>query len=125
MQVIDSTGRVLDAAYSVVPYGSRLALIMESRSGKSGNNPGRNSEYNPALVILLERLGRCDATMLDAFVDSKKTQNLGTPEDERRIVQGPIKLAAELDKESLRLRMGRAQARIAQATDATKGGNAT
>jgi len=125
MRPFDATGNTLDATYSVVPDGGRVALIMESRSGRAAGSPGRNADYNPALATLLERLGRLDATLVDALVDSRTTQALGTPEAERRIVAGPIRLAQVPDLAALRVQMGTAQAKVAQAPDATKGGNST
>lgn len=125
MQPFDAAGNVLNARYSVIPDGTRVALIMESRSGRAAATPGRNADYNPALAILLERLGRLDATLADALVDTRRTQMLGTPEAERRIITGPIRLAQVPDVEALRVRMGTAQAKVAQTADATKGGNST
>ena len=47
------------------------------------------------------------------------------PESDRRLISAPIRLAEIPDLEALRRRMGTAQAKIGQAPDATKGGNAT
>jgi hypothetical protein len=113
MRPFDAAGNVLNATYSVEPDGTRLALIMESRSGRTAGAPARNADYNSALTILLDRLGRLDATILDALVDSERTQRLGTPEAQRRIIPGPIVIADERDLEALRQRMGSAQARVA------------
>jgi hypothetical protein len=125
MRPFDAAGKVLDATYSVIPDGTRLALIMESRSGSAAGRPGRNADYNRALTLLLERLGRLDATLVDGFVDSRITQVRGTPQAERRILAGPIRLAHVPDPEALRVQMGTDQAKVAQAPDATKGGNST
>ena len=91
----------------------------------SGSRPPRNPDYNHALTVLLTRLGMLDAVLVDALVDSRHTQQLGVPEADRRLIETPIRLALEPDVDALRRRMGTAQARIAQAPDATKGGNAT
>ena len=125
MQVHDAAGRPLNATFSTEPEGNRVALIMESRSGRAAGRPGRNADYNPALTLLLERLARLDATLVDALVDSRKTQALGIPEMKRRLITEPIKLALAPDMEALRVQMGTAQAKIAQEPDATKGGNST
>lgn len=125
MQVIDSVGKLLDATYLVQRSGNRLDLIMESRSGRSGGNPGRNSDYNPALTLLLERLGDLKATMLDAWVDSGRTQALHIPEEGRRTIRAPIRLDEVDDIDALRVQIGRAQAEIAQASGAATGGNRT
>ena len=47
------------------------------------------------------------------------------PEADRRLIDAPIHLALEPDMEALRRRLGTVQAKIGQAPDATKGGNAT
>jgi hypothetical protein len=125
MQVTDRAGRALNATFSAEPEGGWIALIMDSRSGRAAGRPGRNADYNLALAVLLERLARLDATLADALVDSRKTQALGTPEAERRLITEPVRLALVPDLEALRIRMGTAQAKIAQEPDATKGGNST
>jgi hypothetical protein len=125
MQVLDAAGRLLNATFSAEPEGDWVALIMESRSGRAAGRPGRNADYNPALTLLLERLARLAATLVDVLVDSRKTQALGIPEAERRLITEPVQLALVADMEALRVRMGTAQAKIAQEPDATKGGNST
>ena len=94
MQVLDAAGRPLNATFSAEPEGDWVALIMESRSGRAAGRPGRNADYNPALTLLLERLARLDATLVDALVDSRKTQALGIPEVERRLITEPVRLCA-------------------------------
>jgi hypothetical protein len=117
MHMVDDHSRVLDAEY--------LALIMESRSGISGRRAARNPDYNRGLTILLARLGKLNAVLVDALVDSRHTQDLGLPEADRRLIQAPVRLALEPDTDALRRRLGTAQAIIAQTPDATKGGNST
>jgi 5-methylcytosine-specific restriction enzyme A len=125
VQLLDDDGRRLDAEYLAEPDGSYIALIMESRSGMSGSRPPRNPDYNQALTVLLARLGQLNALLVDAVVDSRHVRDLGLPESERRLIPAPVRLATEPDVAALRRRMGTAQAKIAQAPDATKGGNST
>jgi Protein NO VEIN, C-terminal/EVE domain len=125
VHLVDERGHAVDAEYHVETDGGHLALIMESRSGMSGRRAPRNPDYNRALAILLARLGRLNAVLVDALVDSRHTQDLGVPEADRRLIQAPIRLALEPDADVLRRRLGTAQAKIAQAPDATKGGNST
>lgn len=125
MQLVDDGGRVLEAEYAVVPDNPYLALVMDSRSGGSGSRQPRNPDYNPALTVLLERLARLDATLVDALVDSQRTRELGLPEADRRLIAESIRLATVSDMEALRRSMGTMQAKIGQAPDAAKGGNAT
>ena len=125
MHLVDDSGRALDAEYLVEADGRHLALIMESRSGMSGRRASRNPDYNRALTILLARLGMLNAVLVDALVDSRHTQDLGLPEADRRLIHAPIRLELEPDASALQRRLGTAQAKIAQAPDATKGGNST
>ena len=125
MYVVDDRGGALVAEYSVEADGGHLALIMESRSGSSGSRVARNPDYNQALTVLLARLSKLDAVLVDALVDSRYTQDLGLPEADRRLISAPIRLALEPDPDSLRRRLGTAQSKVAQAPNATKGGNAT
>lgn len=125
MQVIDASGRLLDATYFIEPAGDAVDLIMESRSGGSDGRPGRNTDYNPALTLLLERLAALGASILDAWVDSKRTRDLQIPEEERKLVATPVRLRGVGDIDALRLEMGKAQADIAQASGSAKGGNRT
>ena len=125
MHLVDDHGRVMDAEFLVEADGGHLALIIESRSGSSSGRAARNPDYNRALTILLTRLGKLNAVLVDALVDSRYTQDLGLPEADRRLIQAPVRLALEPDPEALRRRLGTAQAKVAQAPDATKGGNAT
>lgn len=56
MHLVDDHGRAMEAEYHVEADDGHLALIMESRSGMSGTQAPRNSDYNRALTILLARL---------------------------------------------------------------------
>lgn len=127
MRVIDGAGKQLDANYSVVPDGIRLALIMDSGGGGGTRDgrPGRNSDYNDALELLLQRLGRLEARVLDALVDSSYTRRLGIPEADRSLIRAPVQLKEVQSVHELRLQMGRVQQRVTQAPNAAKGGNAT
>lgn len=125
VQLRDDDGRVLDAEFVIEPDGPNLAVIMDSRSGGSGSRPPRNPDYNRALAVLLTRLGQLDAVLVDALVDSRHTRELALPELARRLIEAPIHLADVPDVDTLRRRMGAAQARIAQAPGAVKGSNTT
>ena len=124
-RLVDDHGQSLDAEYRVEADGGQLALILESRSGMSGARPPRNPDYNRAETVLLTRLAALKAVLTDALVDSRYTQQMGVPEADRRLIESPIQLARVADMDVLRRRMGAAQARIAQAPGATKGGNTT
>src|ERR1700735_3316504 len=104
MQVLDAAARLLNATFSAEPEVDWVALIMESRSGRAAGRPGRNADYNLALTLLLKRLARLDATLVDVLVDSRKTQALGIPEAERRLITKPVQLALVADMEAFRVR---------------------
>jgi Domain of unknown function (DUF3883) len=125
VHLVDDSGRALDAEYLVEADGVHLALIMESRSGMSGKRTPRNPDYNRTLTVLLARLGALNAILVGALVDSRHTQNLDMPEADRRLIRAPIRLALEPDAGTLRRQLGTAQAKIAQAPDATKSRNST
>jgi hypothetical protein len=125
VQLRDDDGHVLDAEFVIEPDEPYLAVIMDSRSGGSGSRPPRNPDYNQTLTVLLTRLGRLHAVLVDALVDSRHTRELALPEADRRLIEAPIHLADVPDMDTLRRRMGAAQARIAQAPGALKGGNTT
>jgi len=125
MRLTADDGRVLDAEYTAQADGPHVAVIVSSRAGPSGSRPPQNPDYNPALTLLPERLGQLGAVLAGALVDSRHTRALGLPESERRLIEAPVRLAAEPDMNALRLKMAAAQARIGQAPGAAKGGNTT
>jgi hypothetical protein len=102
VHLVDDHGRVVDAKFLVEADGGHLALMMESHSGSSSGRAARNPYHNQALTLLLTRLGKLNAVLVDALVDSRCTQDLGLPEADRRFIQAPIRLALEPDPEALR-----------------------
>ena len=66
MHLVDDGGKELVADYYGEPDGALVALILNSRSGRSGRQPARNKDYGPALNVLLTRLRRLDAVVVDA-----------------------------------------------------------
>jgi hypothetical protein len=56
------------------------------------------------------RLGRLDALLADALVDSRHAHELGVPAADRHIIEAPVRLALEPDLKALRRRMGTVQA---------------
>jgi hypothetical protein len=122
VHLVDDRGQELVADYYGEPDGGHAAVILNSRSGRSGGKPARNKDYGPALNVLLSRLGRLDAVLVDALVDSSDTQQQGLAEADRRIIEPPIRLALVPDVNALRLEMGRKQARVGRASRASRGG---
>jgi hypothetical protein len=125
MLATDDNGRVLNAKYAVEADRGLLALVLESAGGATGGRAARNTDYRPALAVLLTRLRDLDCVIQDALVDSGFTQQKGIEEAQRRLVDSPIRLSDEPDIEALRLRLTSAQAKIGQAPDVSKGGNSS
>ncbi|MCG5450783.1 protein NO VEIN domain-containing protein [Micromonospora hortensis] len=119
----DDRGRVLDAEYSVEPDGGQVAVILESMSGRADGRPPRNTDYRPALELILKRLKERGAVIEAAIVDSRRTQML--PESSRSLIMEPIPLVDAQDLHALRRRLTNAQTTIGQAPDARRPGNST
>jgi hypothetical protein len=123
--MVDDRGHPLDADYYGEPDGPYIALILKSRSGSGQNppQPTRNRDYNPALGLLLARLGELGAVLVDVLLDTDYvTQRLGMPEADRRLIKSPIQLALEPDMALLRRRIGNAAAKIGRTSETSRGG---
>src|SRR5258708_28932259 len=117
MHVWTAKDAPLNATYSVVPDGDVLALIMESRGGGAdiaAGIPGRNADYNEALDVLLGRLRQFGASILDALVDSRRTQTLGLAPAARWILSGPGRLAGLAGLAAVMVALGRQPGRSGQ-----------
>jgi hypothetical protein len=119
--MVDDRGHELDADYHGEPDRPHIALILESRSGRNPPQPPRNGDYNPALELLLARLGKLGAVLIDVLLDTGYTQRLGMPEADRRLIKSPIPLALEPDMALLRRQIGNAQAQIGRTSDSKVG----
>jgi hypothetical protein len=120
--MVDDRGHELDADYHGEPDGPHIALILESRSGRNPPQPPRNGDYNPVLELLLARLGKLDALLVDALLDTGYTQRLGMPEAARRLIKSPVPLAQEPDTALLRRQMGNTQAQIGRTSEGSRSG---
>jgi hypothetical protein len=119
-----ANGEVLDAEFSVVDADGHLDLILESAGGNSAGRPARNPDYRETLGLLLYRLRGHDATIEDALVDSRYTQQEGIPAAERRLIDGPVRPADVEDLTMLRGQLNTRQSHIGQMPGAS-GGNTT
>jgi hypothetical protein len=121
--MVDDRGQPLDADYYGEPDGPHIALILKSRSGRDPPEPPRNGDYNPALELLLARLGTLGAVLVDVLLDTDYvTQRLGMPEADRRLIKSPIRLAVEPDMALLRRRIGNAAAKIGRTSETSTRG---
>ncbi|MGC4796922.1 protein NO VEIN domain-containing protein [Micromonospora saelicesensis] len=117
----DDDGRVLNAEFAVELDGSGLVVILESAGGTSSTGPSRNSDYIPALELILARLRMLGAVLVSGVVDSRKTGHL--PESERTVLDRPLRLSVVDDLAALRLQLTSRQGRIGQTPNAPKAGN--
>ncbi|RJO78861.1 HNH endonuclease [Nocardia panacis] len=121
MKVIDSLGRPLNAEYSVETDDGRLALILESSSGRGKGRTRRNGDYGSALELLLDRLKQQAAVLVSALVDSRNTRSL--PVADRRLIDKPVELAGVTDIPKLCKDLRNAQRPIGRKSEATTHGN--
>lgn len=124
MLVFDEQGLPLDAHFSVEDRAGQTVIVFESRGGGRDTAISRNQDYNPGLELLLARLGRAGATLLDAYVDSARVQSL--PLDARRLLTGDLPLdLANAEANELRLKLTRDQRPIGRVPGAQGAGNRT
>ncbi|MFD0687368.1 DUF3883 domain-containing protein [Actinomadura fibrosa] len=127
MQALADDGEKLDAEYSVEvePGGRHLSLVLESQSGANHGrgHPARNSDYLRTLDLLLVRLKRLNAVLVDGLVDTRATRSL--PEADRRLFPAAIRLADEHDLKDLRVLLCRAQREVGREPGAPQGRNNT
>ncbi|WP_440902499.1 hypothetical protein [Actinosynnema sp.] len=122
MSMTSDSGQQLNAAFSVVPDGDGLAVVLESAGGKGPvAGRSRNSDYRTALQLLLARLGAANAVLRAALVDSHKVREL--PPRDRNVFPGPFPLRACEDFAELRQQLTSGQGRIGQREGAPKAGN--
>ena len=79
-QFFDDSGGPIDSRFEV----QTGELILQSRGGASGTPHARNTQYNKALRMLLDRISRSELTLLGAWVDSSRVQEL--PLEQRQIL---------------------------------------
>ena len=107
----DDDGTELDARFHIeITSASEASLLFESCGGK----PRRNTDYNRALTLVLERLGQAQATLLRVELDTAETRDL--PAEERLVVIDEAAYEIELrgrdDHGQLRIGLGRGAGRI-------------
>ncbi|MDQ2588449.1 hypothetical protein [Saccharothrix yanglingensis] len=119
--LVDDSGNMVNAAFSIEVEEGGLALVLESAGGRTAGGGVRNADYRAALELLLRRLADLRAVLHEALVDSKQARKL--TEVERRLLAGPLPLVPELDFRGLRLALTSAQGTIGQRAGAPKPGN--
>src|SRR5438270_2564463 len=125
MHKVSDADTMLDAAFTVDDNAGQLTLTIESRSGARGSPTARNPDYDPALELLLARLGALRARIVDAQVFSTAAlRDYPDPERRRLEVAGgyPVEVALHEPLE-LRREFARAQRKVARAPELTSSGN--
>jgi hypothetical protein len=121
--VVDQNGNALDAECSCAVEGDVLRITFESQG------QDRNKEYNKGVEVILGRLAECGAFVQDAYIDTRKTRQLGLNLEQRRTQPTgytfPIALATLKDIKSFRRNLGKAQASVARTPGAKGAGNPT
>ena len=120
-----SSGTELDATFHAEFDGHRTSIIYECRGGTKGSANARNSEYLPALELLLSRLQRMRATLDRAFVDSQNTRHL--PLEDKSIPihshNYPVALASVSDIAEFRVHLTEGERPIGRRKGAKAGNN--
>jgi len=84
-------GEPLKATLELRPCPTGFEITLHSRGGGVGSPQERNPDYFPALDLLLARLAKHNAVLLDVFLDSQTVS--GLRETQRRLVPGcPMEL---------------------------------
>lgn len=124
-QPVAAGGRLIDAAFSIeTVLGQPISILFESAGGAAPGGKPRNPEYVEGIDVVLARLGELGATVLDAYVDSGRTQDLPVPD--RRLSpetdQFPIDLRL-CDLVGLRRQFLRKMSKVGREPSAGSGGN--
>lgn len=108
----------MDAHYEFSP---KRHLLMHSRGGTIGTKTARNTEYGPALRILLERIRQSKLELQEVCVDSTRVQEL--PLSARRIYANED---AHLTPERLFSQLSKRMTKVGRDSDHQRpGGNPT
>lgn len=105
----DDAGLELNAEFSVERTASGFDVVLESRGGVvDASGKRRNTDYNPALILLLARMAELGLSIQQTYIASSTTENL-TPDQRQlnlRDHRYPVDLASLSDFEPLRLDLG-------------------
>ena len=115
-QFLDDSGGPIDSYFEVQPG----KLILHARGGAFGTPQARNTEYNAALRMLLDRVSSSDLTLLGAWVDSRPAKKL--PLGQRQILSPEDRSAPPGDLFTM---LSRRMAKVGRGQNASGGGNST
>ena len=113
-------GRHLDATFEVERTADGMAIILHHSAGARGTAAAVNTDYAPALELLLERLQDLGARIDSIMVDSSVAR--ARPETERVVaLPYPVTLVRR-DVEELRVRITEGMRAVARRPGARPGG---
>lgn len=119
----DEAGAEIDAEFSVERTGPGYDVVLESRGGvMTASGKRRNTDYNDALILLLQRMAGLGLSIQQARIASATTEAL-TPDQRRLELRDhpyPVDLAGVTDFKALRLDLGRSLAAF-RASEDSKG----
>ena len=126
-KILDQSGEPIDATFSAQKSGLFWVVVLESRGGTKKTSNARNLDYTQGLALLLTRAQSLQGQLIDAFVDTKVTRQMSLSREDTRLKLShdyPVVLR-DVDIQSLRIEIGRAQRPIGRKPDATGSGNNT
>jgi hypothetical protein len=118
--VAADSGELLDAFVTLShPGNGVVSITFESQGG------GRNTDYIPAHNVVVTRLIKLNATLIDALVVSSETRHLSEEQRRFRLGDGrfPVVLGPTTDPITTARRLRRAAAEVGRRHDATGPGN--
>ncbi len=116
IQIYDDSDAPMDAHFEV----QEGELILHSRGGTIGTASARNTQYGPALRILLDRFRQSDLTLVGVWVDSSRVQKL--PAGERQIFSSDD---TEVSPSKLFTKLSKRMAAVGRDPNISSGGNPT
>ena len=119
--IIDNQSNELDSRFNILTIDHQFGLVLESRSGV-----GRNTQYNQALEVLLERLKNANVKSVRIKIVSQDLlKHFSNPIDRTIIIDGVTNISlVNQDTYQLRRKIARAMAEI-KIDKSSKGGNPT
>lgn len=109
MKVISNENEELDSEVSIGEIDGHYGLIIESRGGKKNTKSARNSDYNLALKLIIERLQKCGVSSIRVFLVSRVAIRVWPMKERALLVDSSDEIRIKYkDPETLRKQLGKA-----------------
>jgi len=115
---VGADGAAIDASFTVKRTEDGFAIDYASRGGTKGTPSARNSEYHIGLTVVLERLKKLDAIVIDLLLNSAEARKHSIAErrlDLSSVGRLPIDLARVANIDALRRQISEAQRNVVAA----------